>query len=1699
MDRMQAGISLAQGRLAGVTVEVILASLICLGLGFRFQWLDWSQGASLHPDEYGLANTLSQLSIPRSPGEYFNTRISPLSPYQKYDLEGRPATPGADNRMRWGQWPITLFRWVVEKTGSTGYGDLIRTGRRLSALADSLTLLFLFLIGRLLHNRRTALLATALSALSVMQIQQSHFMTVDTLAVLFATAAMYCAVRAIRRFQEDLSRASMPILDERSSSRLWFGEWRWFALFGLTAGMAIASRINLAPLLAMAPIAAVVAGSREWHQRAGKRPMIAVRAVLHVSLAVLVASVTFRATYPTAFRAETGETSCFTLRLNPDWIDSMKVAAAESNLEGGGPPAEQWTGRRRLLFPLLNMIFWGMGLPFGFAACAGFAWSMKRVVRDDDWRTHLLVITWVGGYFLFMGTRRVMSMRYFLPIYPFLSLLAAWALIELWKKSRARSPVATVAIRPFGSLLRAPSLAVGSLISAVILGTLAWSWSFTTIYRNPNTRIEASRWMLENIPGALDLHLITPDGPHREHLLAHEAKVDLETPLRIPFRVRQKSTLESVCIRTTCGEPAPVLHVVLAGDPKGEHPVAQADVHLKPSDSNAFVGPAVLGPVTLEPGREYHVVITAVRGGTVKLLGASIANESWDESLPLPLDGRDPLGGIYRGLTMEVRWPDNDAKRRMLIENVAASDYIVLPSQRALWSIPRLPDNYPMTMEYYRALFDGRLGFELAAQFHRPFRIGPLQFSDLTGRAALGSPVAAPGSAGRPFDQGPLAAEEAFSVYDHAPVWVFRRVPAFSVERARAILEAFDLGNVTVQSPREATVAPTGLMLPRERLMEQRAGGTWSQVFHRDGILNRHPILAVVSWYGTVLFAGLLAFPLTYLALGSLPDRGYPLAKIVGMLAVAWAGWILASFRALPFTRPTIILCILFLGVSSLLVLHLRRRELVDYVRRNIRHLVLVELLFLALFLFDLIIRLCNPDLWHPSFGGEKPMVLSYFHAVLKSTSFPPYDPWLAGGVMNYYYFGLVAAGQLVKLLGVVPSVAYNLVLPTWFALVGTGAFSIAYNLVACNAKGDASGTRSHAKNESLGSSGTRDQRSPGSAGSAKRFNPYLAGIASLLLVVLLGNLAQVRILASAFQRASGRPAESGSDLSLPGVLEGAARVLSGKEGLPLSLGNWYWDASRVIAVFTGGNEINEFPFFTFLYADMHAHLLDMPVFLLVLAWALALAMSVRRRRSVGEGMLFWLVGGLALGATRVTNTWDFPTCLALCGMAIILQSWWQERRGLRARIASSSWKVMLLTGLAFLLYQPFDRWFASPVSTVELWRGAKTPLAPYVYCHGLFLFVLVTFLARETIRWLAETPASILSGARRWLAPVLLGLGAFCVCIGLMWSCQVSVALIAMPVIAWSGLLILRSRERLTIERRIVISLLASAVALTLFVELFAVGGDRTNTLFKLYLQAWLLLGTAAGPALAWIWRDRKLWNPVPRRMWTGGLLLLAAGATLYPATATIAKVRDRFPSPAISNSTAASAECKPIPGMPIQDPECRSPASEGQPCGLDGAAFMKWSAYCDRGWYLPLRYDHDAIRWMQDHVPGSPVIAEAQSFDLYRMSSRYAWFTGLPDVVGWDWHQRQQRAATRAQFVTGRGNEITGFYTSPAIDRALAFLRKHDVRYVIVGPLERAYYKPSGGLEKFETMRRDGILTVAYRNPGVTVYQVSAAGSNR
>src|SRR6185437_10108294 len=165
------------------------------------------------------------------------------------------------------------------------------------------------------------------------------------------------------------------------------------------------------------------------------------------------------------------------------------------------PPDVQWIGRSKWLWPLQQMVAWGMGPALGITAWLGvvFAIGLAFRKRQGVW---LVPLAWVLGYFGFMGAQFSLYMRYFLPLYPTLTVFAAVLLWSVWQWSNARDPFAALGrFRTRLAPLR-PALpyAAGAGVSIVVLMSLFMGLAFYHIYRQPVTRADASRWIYQNVP-----------------------------------------------------------------------------------------------------------------------------------------------------------------------------------------------------------------------------------------------------------------------------------------------------------------------------------------------------------------------------------------------------------------------------------------------------------------------------------------------------------------------------------------------------------------------------------------------------------------------------------------------------------------------------------------------------------------------------------------------------------------------------------------------------------------------------------------------------------------------------------------------------------------------------------------------------------------------------------------------------------------------------------------------------------------------------------------------------------------------------------------------------------------------------------------------------------------------------------------------
>lgn len=1733
-----------------ILVVVCLVTVLLAGWSFRSMNNNWDESRHLHPDERYLSMVINAIEPVWTARQYFDTASSPLNPGNK-DF----------GFFVYGTLPVFMVRYAGEWTGQVGYDLNTLLGRTMSAVMDTITILLTFFVAKKLFNRWVGLIAAALYAFAVLPIQLAHFMTVDSFTNTFAMLTVLMGVVILKR---------TPLLvkdDTSQAKRVWYEIWPYLA-FGAALGMATASKINAISLALLLPL---VEGVRYFKLENEKKERAFPPMIGRIFLAAVMSFMVFRICQPYAFDGP----GFFNFSINQNWWQSMRSLQAQSTGEVDFPPALQWA-RRPLWFSFKNLVLWGLGLPLGLAAIGSTIGMAFHVFWKKNWDS-LPILVWTLIYAAWQGLAWVKSMRYLMPIYPLLAIIAAWG---LWKLLSALHDFRWKKLKISSRSLRA----IGIVSAAVVLaGTLAYAFAFSRIYTRPVTRIEASEWIYENIDGPINLMVETEEGafsqqgqyrnqvtlsPGQSYLSVFVADRDgavesVTFPEVQDLMLSTEPVLYTLDIRDAISGNS-ILPALLASTPSGGNQLSSLDFFLdegvklekgktyilvlgfekencqpylagvpyitytqenstlnkqylprisqqltaenpfnirilvtKPGavrqvvipqlvDVSQNPGEKILRVTLTSTGEDPQQVVSAEISGTFLEMGQGLGSEVvfdlpqslvlsrmqdveltlemvsgsgqiavntvgvvhetvWDDGLPLMMNGYIPYDtnlGIFRGdLNLDMYAQDDQVKRDRFFQMLSQGEYIFMSSNRQWGTIPRVPERYPLSTAYYRALvgcpdemesvtcynlaepgrFEGQLGFELVETFTSYPSLGEWEFND-------------------------QFAEEAFSVYDHPKVMVFQKTADFDPQKLAAFLDSVDLSQVIYLTPRQASQYKSGkptLMLSDQDLQIQQENGTWSDLFDRNGLLNRHPALAVLAFYGFSLLLGLLVFPLLRLALPGLKDKGYGFSKIIGFLLFAYLAFVLGS-AGVAVTRGLLLIVLGLIAIAGLIVGWLTRHSLLKDLKRLWKQFLVEELITLVMFAFFLLIRWLNPDLWHPWRGGEKPMDFSYLNAVIKSTVFPAYDPWYAGGYINYYYYGQVLIGLPMKLLGVVPATAYNTLLALWYGMLSVGIFSLAWNI-----------TKAIFGKE---------------AGQAKVKVidlAFWAGLAAMFVVGLLGNLGEVKLFSDAIKTlgSGGQAIADGSFVQrVQWLLVGIGKLFNG-EVLPISAGSWYWNPSRAIP----GESITEFPFFTFLYGDFHAHLIAMPVVVAAMAWGLSVLMRKgqwheKPRKNISGLILGFLLGGLIIGALKPINTWDFYTFMIL-NMVILGYVGWRyvpavQNRWLSpklTKVVQIGLSVLILYFLSSLLYKPFNRWFYPGFGQIGMWDGDRTPLASYFTHWALLLFLIVSWFSWESWQWMSETKVASLkrwAGAKSWIIAGLLLVGA--ILIGLLIM-KVRIAIVALPLCVWALALLLA--PGLPDGKKLLFFMAGTGLLLTIVVELVHLVGDigRMNVVFKLYLQAWMFLALVAGIGLAITWRDQSQWRGRYQVLFQVPLILLLTGALMFPIFATRDKVTDRM------------------------NPDA--------PHTLDGMKYMETSRFQVNGVDMDLGQDYRAIQWLQDNVQGSPVILEAQAYEYY-WGNRYTIYTGLPGVVGWNYHQRQQRAVTGSDKVQARVDEVNAFYHSLDEDFVTNYLEKYRVQYIIVGQQESAFY-PAEALMKFPAY--NGVLwDEVYREGSTVIYRV-------
>lgn len=675
---------------------------------------------------------------------------------------------------------------------------------------------------------------------------------------------------------------------------------------------------------------------------------------------------------------------------------------------------------------------------------------------------------------------------------------------------------------------------------------------------------------------------------------------------------------------------------------------------------------------------------------------------------------------------------------------------------------------------------------------------------------------------------------------------------------------------------------------------------------------------AVVRWLAIVSVLAAAFAPLAWWLCRPLTSRGAGVVVPLAMLAAVWPGWFMSAGFGLPFASWMPWATVVASGAVGWALL--ARQRALD--RRRLAFLAITAGCWLVLFLAAVWVRGFTPDLT----GTEKPMDAAFLSASTIASRMPPADPWFAGQPINYYYLGYVLFGTPARMAGIPATTAYNLAIPTLFASSFMAAACFGWDAVR--------------------------------PWTTRRL-ALTAATAAGIGLALAGNLyAPLAILRN-----------------------GAAAIDAWWWDTAVGIG---WRSSRIVCdgpridgacAFPAVETINEFPFFSFLLADLHPHLMALPLTLLVLTLALAryTAGPVVWRSRVWA----WPVAaGAIAGALYAANSWDFPTVfVALLGAA------WLANRDKPMRVLREAGLMVVAALVAwFPFWTAFDPptggavtglpgWLAGiPVlprllATFGMHAGERTSIIEFATIFGIPLLLCGWLLASGVRRSGADSEDDGRFSLPIWLVGFVGGLALLAV-------------LLRGPVLLLAGgyaaiALWLLVRGRLDPPRTVATALVALGSILCAGVELIYIRDvfdSRMNTLFKIYYQAWTLYALAGAIALALLWSATRA--PVPR-----------AGLALATGLAAVALLA--YPVVATRQWTEGFADWR----------------------GLDGVAFAR-NAYPD---------EHAAILWLRENAGPGDVVLEAAGCSYQPNGdlpfNRVSAYSGVPTVIGWANHERQWR----------------------------------------------------------------------------------------
>ena len=508
--------------------------------------------------------------------------------------------------------------------------------------------------------------------------------------------------------------------------------------------------------------------------------------------------------------------------------------------------------------------------------------------------------------------------------------------------------------------------------------------------------------------------------------------------------------------------------------------------------------------------------------------------------------------------------------------------------------------------------------------------------------------------------------------------------------------------------------------------------------------------------------------------------------------------------------------------------------------------------------------------------------------------------------------------------------------------------------------------------------------------------------------------------------------------------VDGLIQIMQRGSALPFD----WWRSSRVIP-----DTINEFPFFSFLLGDLHAHFMAIPFVVLLIALLSAYADGGEHEARSARISQFLLVG-LALGSAAFINTWDYPPALILaacCAFAVVRALRQFAHRSVFAQLAISAGLALGLFVISRAAFWPFYQHFTPQLSLKNLRLvspAQRTDLLDFLTIYALFLAGVLPMAA---VKFWESLPI------RQSLSKETTVIGVNCLLLGgVFWWVGVSARVLLVSAVLsvmffalWRHDLFEKARNHLPLLLTCLAFAMLAGCEILYIQDFYGHPLERQNTIFKFTYHAWILLALGTPGVIA---RTKPMLQALPggiRLGWRVAFLLLGVVCAIYPACATYEK----------ANHFRGEKQ-----GGLFYLPT------------LNGISYLAYN--------YPQEYE--ALMWIQEHLDPKAIVLEATDTP-YSFFSRVSATTGRATVLGWGNHEALWRDPTWKS-ITERTEEIRQMYESVNKAEILPLLQKYRVNYIYVGTLEQEIYH-NAGIDAFAAY-----FKVVYHNPLITIYEVAS-----